>query len=612
MDLFQNIIGNFMLLREDFLGISVNIPGVSYFFLRILLVLFLFLIFYLFGEKIRKLFFKENKKFIYFVSIGLGYIIIGTGLAILGAFSLLHPYIISAYLIVVTVVALYRFPVKKIKQINYKVLVKSVVSDNNFLKWGVILFVTISFIRLSTPEIVEDGYHTDLVQIFVSSQTIMHESKEALHTIPFPKLPEMIYTIPIFFGDKEAARFIHFGFYVMIVLFLYAVVKDKKYYFASFLPLLFVTAPVVIRNSSTQYTDFFAIFPFLLSVFLIEKNISKKNAILAGIFFGAVASAKVWMVVYLPALLLYLVILNRKLVINKILTLLTVFLTGYFLVVGLWYVRAYIISGNPIFPILNTTFIKTLPVEVNPIPYLSSANYISFNSEMFMFQNLAALSPFFFLGIVSLVFAFSQKRFKFLLPPIIIFALILTFEQLMIRVAWGRYLLIWFLVSSVFISSIILYCYKHYRWYRYGFIVIFLLFFGYYFLNTLMRLPYGFGWANQNSYLTRILGRDNVSYYDFNKDFRKWITDKDLVAMYDIGNFYYADFRNIDVGYILKGKFDSIDTLKKKGVTMLLIKGGDFEWFCKRLELRDCTPEKVRLLASYPDFKKYNLYLLQY
>lgn len=610
MFLFQNIVNNVTNLQEDFLGISINILGIGLVFLHSLICLSVFIVFYFFGEKVRVLFFKQNEKFNFFINIALGYIVIGGGLGLLGLFSLLNPIIFTGYLIVVCLIAFYNFPLKIFKKTNYKILAYHNFKKN-FIAWAVILFVFITFLRLINPEIVEDGYHTDNAKLFITSHTTMHLSKDSLHTLPFPQLPEMIYMIPLSLSDKEATRYIHFGFYLLIIVLLFQFAKDKRYRFATFLPLLFVTTPVVIRNAPTQYTDFFALYTFLLAVFLIEKNMKRSNIVLTGILYGAVVSAKVWMLVYLPAVLLYFLVLNRHLLYKKMLLFSMLFLTGFLSVSIIWYVRAFLLTGNPIFPVMNRLFIKEIPPGINPIPYLTSDNYLGFNSGMFMYENLSGLSPLFFIGILSFIIVFYKNLFRFVKLPLFILLGVLTLEQLFIHIEWGRYLLIWFLLTSIFISAGILYLYKNNKLYKYGIILVFSVLFGYYFINTVLALPYGFGWANRNSYLTRILGRDNVSYYNFNNDFDKWISDKDLVATYGIYSFYYADFKHVDVGYILKGKSDSFDNLKKNGVTKLLIKGGEIDWFCKELSLYDCNSEKVKQLAFYPDYKKYNLYLLK-
>jgi hypothetical protein len=611
----MNILNNFINVRNDFIAFSINPEGIAHFFSSFFLASLIFVVFYSIGEILRKLFFKEIKQFRFFISIALGYIVIGTGIGILGMFSLLQTDILVMYLLVVLLIALYPFLrgeslhsfIKQIVDIR-----KSLLLRKNIIVLGVLLFVLIAFLRLMTPEIGEDGYHTDLPRMYLNAHTSMIESKEVQHVIPYSQLAEMIYLIPSFFGDKEAARFIHFGFYILTIALLFRFSQEKKYSFSKYVPLLFATAPGVIKYSSTEYTDFFAIFLIFLSLILITKKIRKRSAVLSGLLFGAVVSTKIWMLAYLPVFILYLAILNKDRRKRNILELLVLFSLSMLAVALVWHIRAYLLTGNPVFPIMNGFFMKENISDVNPMFILPPSHYINLNWEMFTYENMKILSPLFFVGIVFSLFNYKKLGKVVKGSPLVILFILLTLEQFVIKVSWGRYLITWFIASSMIISSGIVLMLDKSRLAKYVFNISFLIIFLYYFINTILVLPYGFGWADQNKYLTRVMGRDNVSYYDFNKDFDKWISDKDLVATYSIGSFYYADFSYIDVGYILSGEDKSFSLLKDNHATRLLIKGGDVRWFCKTLKLKDCDIHSVKLLATYPkDVNKYNLYELK-
>ncbi len=614
MNLFHNVASNYNFFREDFVGLSVNFSGVGDFFLHILIAAAIFIIFYLFGEKLRKLFFKENKKYNFFVSIALGYIVTGTGIGLLGAFSLLQKEVIWGYLIVILLVASYRFPLVKVfKVIFRKKSIKNWIPGlppgmTKVVVWGVILFVSIAFLRLMTPEITEDGYHTDLPRFYFATQTSIHETRELLHVIPYPQLAEMVYLIPLFLGDKEAVRFIHFGFYLLIILLLFAIAKQKESSFANLAPLLFVTAPIMVRYSSSQYVDFFMVFSFLLSLIILQKNASEKIIILSGIIFGSVLSIKMWTLIYMPVVIIYLILLNRQLKVLDVLRLVMIFVTAVLSVPLVWYIRAFIITGNPIYPIFSK--LEYLEISNNLAPV--AANYFGFNWNMFAFENMVVYSPLFFLGVIFFIFSYRQviKRVKKL--SLFMFFILLMSEQLIVRVDLGRYLIAWYTIAIVIVSAGVSVVLHKNIVTRFVFILIYLVLFLYYFLNTMCMLPYGFGWSDKNAYLTRVLGRDNASYYDFDHLFNKWISNKDLVATDGIVNFYYADFQYIDIGYIFTKDRRSFDLLRQKGVTKLLVKGGDIEWFCKRLALTQCDRDKVKLLATWPaDTRKYNLYELK-
>lgn len=418
----------------------------------------------------------------------------------------------------------------------------------------------------------------------------------------------MMYLIPLFLGDREAARFIHFGFYLLIIVLLFQIAKRKDAAFARYAPLLFVTAPLAIRYSSSQYTDFFMLLPFLLSFLLIKKNMSHRTIILSGILFGAVISAKIWMLIYLPAFLLFLGYIKRKEHKKKVIYSLCMFALSALSIVSIWYIRAYLLTGYPLYPI----FAHLEYLEINAIVHPQQFSYFGINLQMFAPQNMAVLSPLFFLGVLFCVLHIKKVSQVLGNSPAFLFFAILSLEQILIKVDLGRYLFAWFTTASIIISAGFVHVMSKSKLVTYGVSVFIGIIFLYYFINTLLILPYGFGWADRNTYLTRVLGRDNVSYYDFDQLFDKHISDKDLVATYGIGSFYYGDFAYLDIGYVFSMRDRSFDLLKKKKVTKLLIKGGDLKWFCKTLALTQCNSQKVMLLATYPaDVKKYNLYLLK-
>src|SRR3989344_182064 len=276
MNLFQNLINNYNFLQQDYIGIQFNISIVSNLIINITISSGLIIVFYLLGSKIKKCFlnktnFQEQE---IFIKIALGYILIGSGLAILGFFSLLYPVIITIYLSIIIFTAF--FPFKLLKNLqelnNFKKILFNDFKNHKWIFIWILLFISIAFIKLQSPEMREDQYHTDLPVQYLKNHTIMIPSKEQIMVSASPQLSEMSYLIAIFLGSKEAARYIRFIFYILVLLLLYSLSKDKKYKFAIIAPLIFATAPEVMRETSPQYSDFQWIFLFLLAVFILIKN----------------------------------------------------------------------------------------------------------------------------------------------------------------------------------------------------------------------------------------------------------------------------------------------------------------------------------------------------
>lgn len=601
-----NITNNFILLKSDFTGISFNIIGVIGVVLNILFVLGLTLVFYSIGDKIRSYFFKVNEdKLNSFINIALGYIVISTGVSILGVFSVLYKNILFVYLIVITLISLY--PLSKMRNLARMFLglpnVLAVYAKNDsFAFWGTAIFVVIVFLRLIPPEIGEDavGYHTSLPSLYLKTHSIIIDPKYSFNLVfPVPQLGEMSYVIAQSVSLKDASRYIHFAFYVLVVLLLFHIKSSKgmSHHLGFYAPLLFVTAPVVIQVSSRANADFQWLLCWILSIFLVTKErLTLRNITLSAFLFGGVLATKIWTITFTPIFFIYLLLVNKDRI--RGIRLGSFFLLFSFFAPLLWYIRSDFLTGNPFYPGFSGSgnSLTVSPVE-----------NIGFNRLMFSLPTLITFSPLFYFGILFLFTKYHYIK-KFLNTKFLLFFILLFIEHVfLVRYGFSRYLLILYSLAVLVVST----GFKNFliSQLKFAFYFLYLAMFSYYFVNTILVLPYGFGWADKNKYLTRILSKDNSSYYDFDGLFGKWISKKDLVATYGIYGYYYADFSYMDVSAVFNGQNINFDLFRRKNISKLFIKGGDINWFCKTLKIDNCDKYNIELLATYPpDSKKYNLY----
>lgn len=595
ISVFSNILKNFSSLKSDFIGIKFDVGIFTHFIINILIAILFVVIYYKIGKKIRLYFFRSNnyKNLNNFIDVALGYIFVNSGLGLLGLFSLLYPVILWIYIGLVVIVAFYPFHEQKNP--------KNKIVINKWVFFGVLLFVIIAFLRLIPPEIGEDaiGYHTSDAHLFLKNHTTVILSVAPPYVIPAPHLGEMSYMLTEFIGFKDSSRYVHFSFYFLVVLLLLSI--------NSYAALFFVTAPVVIQISSKANLDFQWILCWLLSILVLTQNkVEKKNLVLTGILFGGVLASKLWTMAFFPLFILYLLICYKKLTLkNKIINIVLFSLSALLIDIA-WLLRSFIISGNPIFPVLSN--ITTLDGANES---LAVGQIVGFNSLMFHMKNISVFSPLFYLGIVILLlhWRYALKLLRKL--NLSVFFSFLAVEYLSIRYHFGRYLLglysLAVLVISLGISDVV----AKYKLYKIIFIMVFGTLFVYYFTNTLLILPYGFGWADNNRYLTRVLSRDNSSYYDFDHLFNKWISNKDKVATYRIYGYYYANFDYVDINYIFNKDNKSLSLLLQKGVTKLMLRGGDIAWFCRKLRISNCNGN-IKLLASYTkEVGEFYLYSLE-
>lgn len=604
-----NILSNLNHLKQDFIGINFNLPGILLVIINIILALVLFTTFYLIGEKIQKHFLKKEEEESVFVSFTLGYILFGSFIALLGFFSALYIPILYCLYLAISLVAI--FPLKTLKSRlfvlkNYFHTFSEMARTHKLVILATLFFVFIASLRLIIPETHEDavGYHTSQPQMYLEKHTTMLESKEITQTMYYPQLTEMLYVVTYSLGVKDAARYLHFGFYVLVILFLLSLAKEKKDSYLIFVPLIFTTSSVIIRITSSANADFPWVLSTLLASFIIfYKKPNYKYLSLAGILFGGALASKLWVLAYLPLVLFYLYLRSSKLNKKQVIKFLILFSVVSLGIAFIWYLRSFIWTGNPIYPILA----KMKAAETISYPPLSSL--LKFNIDLFLLKNLVVYSPVFFLGI----FCFLLKPLKTIKEikkyPFFLFIIFIFIEHLFLPLWAPRYNLVLLIFLSLISSAALFLNYKNIFVKTFlvgGYMVLFV----YYLSNTFFALPYGFGWADQNKYLTRVLARDNSSYYDFDRLFNKNISKNDLVATYGTYGFYYADFLYIQSEYVFEN--NNFDNLKQKGVSKFFIRGGDMDWFCKKQNVEGCDSSNYKLLSKYTaaEFPRY-LYLIK-
>lgn len=608
-----NILNKFSLLKQDFIGFNFDFNVFINLVFGFIIAGGLILISILLGKKIRNLLFKKlNFRFNYLIDIAVGYMLISTGVTVLGFFSLLTPPIISLYLLVVLLVSLYPFN-------NLFILLnKSYIFPGNIIKelaknkmifvW-VCLFVFLAVINLINPEIREDQYHVDFPKMYLNSHTIMVPPKEQFHVSGSPMLGEMYYTIGIFLWSQESARYIHFLFYLLVILSLYEFSKLNKYKFSLYNLLLLVTAPVIIHETSAMYVDFEWMFCFLISILILtaSKKLKLKEIILSGLILGGMLASKMWTIVFIPVSAIYLLILLKNLALTQKFKKMILFILTAAIFPAIWFLRAYLLTGDPIFPAFAVIPRLEFTADNYRLYHYFTINYPILNP----FNYLNVFSPLFFLGLLLFLYKFRQNLREVFSLNIFKYLIILFLMYLSVQYPYGRYLLGLYLLFIFFSSLGFSKAMENFKLMKYLVNIFLIFFFLYYLFNSVLVLPYAFGFADKNKYLTRILSRDWSSYYDYGRKFDKYISKNDYVATYGVFGYYYANFKYLDINFVFDPNHKSFELLKKKGFTKIFIKGGDINYFCKQINMKDCSSSHYVLLSSYIPFPSYYLYSLK-
>lgn len=600
MNLFDNITNKYDYLQQDFTGISFNFSIIFNFFISISIVTTVILIFYLLGSKIKlKSFIKDEGITDFFIKIALGYLIAASGILVLGTLSILYLKVLYIYYAVLLTISIYPLSTLRERLAIIKTIYKEYLQQFLKYKWVnivILTFILICFLRLFPPDVGVDAlwYHTDYPHMYIKSHSMMNVSPQGkYYPAVTPTLSDMLYVFTTSISMRESSRFMHFAFYILTI-FVYLTVFKKRYSFAPFAALLFVTSPIVIQVAPSAYAEFPWIFCWLLAVFLItsKKKYAAFNIVLPAILIGTTLATKLWMLPFYGVFVIYFLVTNIKEHKIKLLKLLFTFTVISFSIPLLWYLRAYLLTGNPLFP----TFWTYPNGEFNN-PVHFDFDLSSMKSRITSMLNV---SPFSLIGFVSLlIYFFRIKKNKLKNNLLIVFAIILTITQIIINYNFHRFVIPFYSIIALFLGFGVMKFINFNKYSKYFFLLISTVLLLYYFINTLLILPYGLGIANQNRYLSRVLSRDNSSFYDYNNQFLKLISETDIVATYGLWGFYFGNFNYIYAEDIFRNNDRSLNALEKHGTSKLLILGKDINWLCKIEKLNDCSKNKYKLLTSY-------------
>ncbi len=419
-----------------------------------------------------------------------------------------------------------------------------------------ILQALVNLIGVFGPEISFDAlwYHLTLPKIYIMMQRIVHIPGGLLYYSDMPKLTEMIYVPAIMFGGGLTAKFIHFGFGILILIAIYKL--SRKFFskeFSLIAALIFYSSLVVGWESITAYIDlsrtFFELMAFWGFTNWYESKKMKWIAI-SGIMLGLAISSKVLALGSLFIFLLlfaYLFLVNKEKIADALKNLF-VFCFFSVLVPLPWFVFSFVHTGNPFYPFfdsrVNLGQTMTLP---------EPANFIKDVLGLFIFSS-DPISPVFLiiLPVAALLFFKSKEKIKIFY----IYSLAaLVFWYLTPKIGGGRFILPYLPVFSI-LSVYVLDVLKDKKVKTLLLSITLLVAvssIGYRFLANKKYIPYLLGRQTKAQFLTNNLNFSFGDFYDTDGYFKKTIKPSDTVLLYGFHNLYYADFNFIDSSWVKKG-----------------------------------------------------------
>ena len=229
-----------------------------------------------------------------------------------------------------------------------------------------ILIVSI-IILASVPPVSKDAlvHHLAVPKLYLK-----HGGMYEIPTMPFSYFPmnlDLLYLIPLFFGNDIVPKFMHFGFALLTAWLIFNFLKQRRNTVYALLGvILFLSVPIIVKLSITVYVDlgliFFSTASLLLLLKWIEDGFRLRFLLFSALFCGLAAGTKYNGLITLFLLTLFVPFLYSRYVPNSKPGFLKVAGYGaFFLIVALlvsspWMIRNYLWTSNPVYPLYDYLF----------------------------------------------------------------------------------------------------------------------------------------------------------------------------------------------------------------------------------------------------------------
>jgi hypothetical protein len=255
---------------------------------------------------------------------------------------------------------------------------------------GLLAPLIVSIIILAyVPPVSRDALTHHLV---VPKLYLQHGGIYEIPTIAFSYYPmnlDLLYMVPLYFGNDIAPKFIHFIFALLTAWLIFWYLRKRlDLGWALVGGLFFLSLPIIVKLSITVYVDLGLIFFSTASIMSllkwIESRYQLKFLILAGACCGLALGTKYngLIVLFILTLFIPFIFINdRKKNLNlekaggegssikiqfKALGYGAIFFAMALLVFSPWMIRNYVWKANPIYPLYDKVFNPRIPVTPDP------------------------------------------------------------------------------------------------------------------------------------------------------------------------------------------------------------------------------------------------------
>jgi len=273
--------------------------------------------------------------------------------------------------------------------LNLSAIFKRAITRTN-MQWVLLLFFIVLFFSIiilaSVPPVSRDALTHHLI---VPKLYLQHGSIYEIPSIVFSYFPmnlDLLYMIPLYFGNDIAPKFIHFIFALLTAWLIFSYLRkrlDKGWALVG--GLFFLSLPIIVKLSITVYVDLGLIFFSTASIMSLLKWIESRyrlkflilSAACCGLALGTKYNGLIVLFI-LTVFIPFVFISNSKKNLNlkkpedkgssiqiqfKALGFGAIFLIVALLVFSPWMIRNYVWKANPIYPLYDKVFNRPMPVS---------------------------------------------------------------------------------------------------------------------------------------------------------------------------------------------------------------------------------------------------------
>jgi len=258
---------------------------------------------------------------------------------------------------------------------------KGILKDYRLIIAGFFLAVLILAIAVlsSVPPVSRDAliHHLAVPKLWLQHGGI-YEMPDKVFSY-YPMYLDLLYLIPLYFGNDILPKFIHFSFALATAWLIYGYLKKYQNKFYGLLgALFFLSTPAVVKLSITAYVDLGLVFFTTAAVLFVyrwqEQDYRWQYLVMAGLFCGFGLGTKyngLIVLLLLTALVAFSAAgtsAGSAYRPSRVMVAMFLFVTAAGLIYLPWGLKNYLWTGNPLYPLFDQWFNPDAPYEMQSVP----------------------------------------------------------------------------------------------------------------------------------------------------------------------------------------------------------------------------------------------------